>query len=66
MLVFLQVPPCICSFTDLHSLNLSDNEDIVELPAEMGRLDKLVTLKLSGLKDLREIPEKFQAAVKSD
>ena len=48
---FQQVPLCICSFTTLHSLNLSENQDIRQLPAEMGRLSQLSRLSLTGLKN---------------
>ena len=53
---FQQVPLCICSFTTLHSLNLSENQDIRQLPAEMGRLSQLSRLGLTGLKDLNYPP----------
>ena len=54
---FKQVPLCICSFTTLHSLNLSENQDILTLPAEMGRLTQLSRLNLTGLKDLNDPPK---------
>ena len=57
---FLTVPRCICSFTTLHSLNLSGNSNIVALPKEMGRLSYLSYLNLSGLKNLREPPKRLQ------
>ena len=57
---FRYVPLCICSFTTLHSLNLSDNPDILALPAEMGRLSYLSHLNLSGLKDLNDPPKSLQ------
>ena len=53
---FQQVPLCICSFTTLHSLNLSENQDIRQLPAEMGRLSQLSRLGLTGLKNLNYPP----------
>ena len=53
---FRQVPLCICSFTTLHSLNLSENQDILQLPAEMGRLSQLSRLGLTGLKRLKDPP----------
>ncbi len=53
---FRQVPLCICSFTTLHSLNLSENQDILQLPSEMGRLNQLSRLGLQGLKDLNDPP----------
>ena len=57
---FRNVPLCICSFTTLHSLNLSDNPDILTLPAEMGRLSYLSHLNLSGLEDLNDPPKNLQ------
>ena len=54
------VPLCICSFTTLHELNLSDNPDIVALPAEMGRLSHLGYLHLKNLKKLRDPPSNLQ------
>ena len=57
---FHAVPLCICSFTTLHSLNLSGNSNIVSLPREMGRLGYLSHLNLSGLKNLREPPKSIQ------
>ena len=57
---FHTVPLCICSLTTLHSLNLSDNSNILVLPAEMGRLSSLSYLNLSGLKNLNDPPKKFQ------
>ena len=57
---FRNVPLCICSFTTLHSLNLSDNPDVLTLPAEMGRLSYLSHLNLSGLKDLNDPPKNLQ------
>ncbi|MCG8623207.1 MAG: leucine-rich repeat domain-containing protein, partial [Proteobacteria bacterium] len=58
--LFRNVPLCICSFTTLHSLNLSDNPDIRSLPAEMGRLSYLSHLNLTGLKDLKDPPKNLQ------
>ena len=56
---FHAVPLCVCSFTTLHSLTLSDNPNIVALPVQMGRL-RLARLDLSGLKNLKEPPKKVQ------
>ena len=53
---FQQVPLCICSFTTIQSLNLSENPAIRKLPVEMGRLNQLSHLGLSGLKDLNDPP----------
>ena len=58
--LFRNVPLCICSFTTLHSLNLSENPDILTLPAEMGRLSYLSHLNLNGLKDLNDPPKNLQ------
>ena len=57
---FCTVPLCICSFVALHSLNLSDNPDILTLPAEMGRLNMLNQLYLNNLKDLEDPPKDVQ------
>ena len=57
---FRQIPICICSFTTLHSFDLSDNPDILSLPSEMGRLTNLTQLNLKGLKDLNDPPRKVQ------
>ena len=53
---FRQVPLCICSLTTLHSLNLGENRAIRQLPAEMGRLNQLSHLGLSGLRDIKDPP----------
>ena len=57
---FRTVPLCVCSFVTLHSLNLSDNQDILTLPAEMGRLSMLNKLYLNNLKDLNDPPRNLQ------
>ena len=57
---FRTVPLCICSFVTLNSLNLSDNPDILTLPAEMGRLNMLARLNLTNLKDLNDPPRNIQ------
>ena len=54
---FRQVPLCICSFITLQSLDLSENLDIATLPVEMGRLNQLTSLNLTGLKDLNDPPK---------
>ena len=54
------VPLCICSFTTLQSLNLSDNPEITVLPAQMGRLSSLSHLNLKGLKKLKDPPRNLQ------
>ena len=57
---FHTVPLSVCSFVTLHSLDLSDNPNIVALPVQMGRLGYLSHLNLSGLKNLREPPKNLQ------
>ena len=54
------VPLCVCGFTTLHTLDLSDNPDILTLPSEMGRLSNLNRLNLKGLKDLNDPPRNVQ------
>ena len=61
---FRTVPICVCSFTTLHSLDLSDNPNISTLPAEMGRLTNLTRLGLRGLKRLRDPPRRVQSECK--
>ena len=41
-----EVPMCVCSFTTLHSLDLSNNVDILTLPVEMGRLSQIFCVEL--------------------
>ena len=57
---FNAVSPCICSFTTLQSLDLSDNPDIATLPAQMGQLSSLSHLNLKGLKNLKDPPRNIQ------
>ena len=57
---FHSVPLCVCSFVTLRALNLSDNPDIVSLPAAMGRLSSLVHLNLGGLIHLSDPPKNLQ------
>lgn len=57
---FQRVPKSICSFSSLQSLDLSDNQDILALPAEMGRLAHLFNLNLTNLKDLHDPPKAVQ------
>ena len=57
---FRFVPLCICSFTSLQYLDLSENVDILSLPVEMGRLSNLTKLGLVGLKDLSDPPRNVQ------
>ena len=47
---FDKVPLGVCKIKTLEHLDLSGNEDIHELPLEMGCLTKLSTLSLAGLK----------------
>ena len=54
---FQQVPLNICSFFNLDSLDLSHNPDITKLPAEMGRLQNLFSLKLEGMSGLKYPPK---------
>lgn len=54
------VPPCVCSFTSLQYLDISNNPDILSLPVEMGRLSNLTRLNLMGLKDLSDPPRNVQ------
>ena len=54
------VPLCVCGFTTLHTLDLSDNSDILMLPSEMGRLSNLNSLNLKGLIDLNDPPRNVQ------
>ena len=57
---FSTVPLCICSFTTLQSLDLSDNPDITVLPAQMGKLSSLSQLNLKGLKRLKDPPKNIR------
>ena len=54
---FNSVSLCICTFTTLISLDLSDNPNIRSLPCELGMLTKLEELNLNGLKRLKEPPK---------
>lgn len=56
---FSSVPLCVCTFTALTSLDLSDNPSIRNLPREMSMLTKLEHLNLGGLKRLKEPPKAF-------
>ena len=57
---FRQVPTSICSLVTLYTLDLSENPDILTLPAEMGKLNALTRLDLRGLKDLNDPPKNVQ------
>ena len=59
---FNSVPLCICTFTTLTSLDLSDNPNIRNLPCELSLLTKLKRLNLNGLKRLKEPPKVFTSS----
>ena len=61
---FRQVPKCICSFTNLTTLELGHNAGIVKLPVEMGRLEKLSALDLEDLKGIIYPPKSNRADAK--
>ena len=61
---FCQVSKCICSFTSLITLELGHNPGIVKLPVEMGRLQKLTTLDLEGLKGINDPPKSIRVNAK--
>ena len=48
------VPLCVCNFVTLHSLDLSDNKELLSLPPQMGQLRNLASLNLSGLTALSD------------
>ena len=52
-----EVPLCVCTFTTLEFLDISDNPNIKSLPYEMGVLSNLQELKLNRLKRLQEPPK---------
>ena len=54
------MPTSICSLVTLYTLDLSENPDILTLPAEMGKLSILTQLNLKGLKDLNDPPKNVQ------
>ena len=60
---FTAVPQCISSFANLEILDLSENKGIQVLPDEMGLLEKLQTLNLTGLK-LKDPPEQYRKSAK--
>ena len=57
---FRRVPPSICSLVTLYTLDLSENPGILTLPAEMGKLNALTQLDLSGLEKLKDPPKDIQ------
>ena len=54
------VPLCICSFTTLRFLDLSNNAGILTLPMQMYKLKELRYLNLKGLINLSGIPKSIQ------
>ena len=50
------VPLNVCTFTELVSLDISDNPSVVSLPYEMSLLRSLKELNLCGLKKLKDPP----------
>lgn len=56
---------CVCTFTTLTSLDLSDNSSIKSLPYELGKLSKLEQLNLNGLKRLKEPPKAVTSNVQN-
>ena len=56
---FNSIPLCVCTFTTLISLDLSDNQNIRHLPCELSMLTNLEKLNLNGLKRLKEPPKAF-------
>ena len=61
---FRVVPQCVCNFVTLQTLDISDNKDILTLPAQMGRLRDLTQLNLKGLKDLNDPPHNVQKSAR--
>ena len=59
-----EVPLCVCTFTKLTSLDISDNPSIKSLPYEMSLLNQLEELNLKGLKRLKEPPKSSLVSVK--
>ena len=59
-----EVPLCVCTFTKLTSLEISENPSIKSLPYEMSLLTKLKELNLNGLKRLKEPPKSSVGSVK--
>ena len=57
---FRSVPICVCSFTTLQILDLSENPDIMILPPEMGQLSSLFELNMKGLNDINDPPKSIQ------
>ena len=61
---FRVVPQCVCNFVTLQTLDISENKDILTLPAQMGRLRDLTQLNLKGLKDLNDPPRNVQKSAR--
>ena len=53
---FREVPNCICILSNLNSLDISFNSDIIILPVALGRLKELNTLTVKGLHRLFDPP----------
>ena len=51
-----QVPLCVCFLYELNVLNIGYNPEILVLPVELGRLEKLSDLVLEGLHHLFDPP----------
>jgi Leucine-rich repeat (LRR) protein/serine/threonine protein kinase len=55
------VPNCILQMRRLHTLNLSHNFGIENVPCQLGSLRNLVLLSLDGLPYIRNIPSKTKS-----
>ena len=51
-----EVPNCVCFLSDLNVLDISYNPEILTLPIDLGRLQKLEQLNLNGLHHLYDPP----------
>ena len=56
------VPPCVCSFVSLITLNIANNSEILTLPSELARLKKILNLHLDGLIDLNDPPRSVRTS----
>ena len=59
-----EVPLSVCTFTNLTSLDISENPSIKSLPYEMSLLTQLEELNLNGLRGLKELPKSSVGSVK--
>ena len=59
-----EVPLSVCTFTNLTSLDISENPSIKSLPYEMSLLTQLEELNLNGLRGLKEPPKSSVGSVK--